>query len=238
MSGKVCSRADSPLRMFAGLRWVIAALALVSSATQAETLHCGAGNVTVHAADARDSKTVCEGASDAVRFLGGIGLDVGSEIQIQVVEQLPGVVGLNAAGCYVRSEHCVYAPESTVYNRQNAGRRGAVSLIPYRSLTAHEMAHAIAENNFAVSRPTVQAHEYIASVTMFSTMPTAARAQLLSELPGDGFDAEEQISATLYLLAPHWFAAQSYRHYNRPENGPAFLRQVLAGHALSEQNGR
>jgi len=238
VSGRVVSRVGSPMHMFWGLRWVVVAVALMSSATHAETLHCRSGNVLVHAANARDAETVCEGAGDAVGFLAGIGLDVAAEIQVQVVEQLPPEAGSNAAGCYVRSERYVYVPAATVYDRQKAGRGGALGLIPYRSLIAHEMAHAIADNNFAVPRPTIQAHEYIASVTMFSTMPVAERASLLDMLPGDGFDAEEQISATLYLLAPHWFAAQSFRHYNRKDNGPAFLRRVLAGHALSEQQGR
>ena len=238
VSGRVGSRAVVPLRLVAGLGWAIVVLALTAGGIQAETLRCRAGNVLVHASDPRDAASVCEGAGDAVEFLAGVGLDVGEEIQIQVVEQLPSVAGSNAAGCYVRSERFVYAPASTAYHRQNAGPGGAISLIPYRSLIAHEMAHAIADNNFAVPNPTVQAHEYIASVTMFSTMPTVERERLLGALPGDGFDAEEQITATLYFLAPHWFAAQSYRHYVSLANGPAWLRKVLAGQALSAQNGR
>src|SRR5690606_11844739 len=43
----------------------------------------------------------------------------------------------------------------------------------YRSLAAHEAAHALASANFTVRPPSIQAHEYIAYVTMFSTMEPA-----------------------------------------------------------------
>jgi hypothetical protein len=36
-----------------------------------------------------DAEGLSQGLSDAIGFLGGIGLDVGSEIQIRVVAQLP-----------------------------------------------------------------------------------------------------------------------------------------------------
>jgi hypothetical protein len=224
-------------RLWVGLRWVLLGLLFVSTVVATETLRCPAGRVLVNAADLRDAEMVCEGASDAVRFLEGVGLDVGIEVVIHIVEQLPEAAGPNAAGCYVHAEGCVYAMSCAIFTRQSAAHGGPVSQIPYRSLITHEVAHAIADHNFTVSRPTIQAHEYIAAVTTFAAMPPLLRTRILGSLPGDGFDAEEQISATLFLLAPHWFGAQAYRHYNLPGNGPAFLRKVLTGDALSEQRG-
>ena len=221
-------------RLWARLRWMLLGLLLVSTAVTAETQRCPAGRVLVNAADLRDAEMVCQGASDAVRFLEGLGLDVGVEVVIHIVEQLPEAAGPNAAGCYVQTGGCVYALPCKVFTRQNAAHGGPVGLLPYRSLITHEVAHAIADHNFTVSRPTIQAHEYIAAVTTFAAMPPALRTRILDALPGDGFDAEEQISATLFLLAPHWFGAQAYRHYNLPGNGPVFLRKVLTGDALSE----
>jgi len=69
-------------------------------------------------------------------------------------------------------------------------------------------------------------------------MPAEARGRALEAFPGNGFDSEQQITTTLYLLAPQWFGAEAYRHYLKPGNGQAFLRKILAGEALGEENVR
>jgi hypothetical protein len=84
----------------------------------------------------------------------------------------------------------------------------------------------------------LKAHEYIAGVTTIATLPEAERARLLRLYPGEGFDRPEQISGTLFLLAPTWFAVEAYRHYRKPGNGPAFLRRVLSGAALGQPDER
>ena len=138
-------------RLREGLRWGLLGLLFVSAVVAAETLRCPAGRVLVNAADLRDAKTVCEGASDAARFLEGVGLDVGAEILIHIVEQLPEAARPNAAGCYVQTEGCVYALACVIFTRQIADHSGPISLLPYRSLITHEVAHAIADHNFTVS---------------------------------------------------------------------------------------
>jgi hypothetical protein len=96
----------------------------------------------------------------------------------------------------------------------------------YKSLIVHEVAHVIASKNFAVAQ-TFIAHEYIAYVTQLSTMPSVLREKILADLPGDGFTATEQINLTLFILSPELFAVQAYRHFQRPENGAAFLQRLL-----------
>jgi hypothetical protein len=187
----------------------------------------------VHAADPADARAACAGAGDALSFLGAAGLDIDVPIEIHVVERLPDGVEPGAAACYVH-------PQRRIYTRAPAGSssRPPAGAFRYPSLVAHEVAHAVAACNFAVARPTLQAHEYIAAVTTIATLPEAERARLLRTYPGQGFDRPEQISATLYLLAPTWFAVEAYRHYRKPGNGPAFLHRVLSGAALSQPDER
>jgi hypothetical protein len=106
----------------------------------------------------------------------------------------------------------------------------------YRSLVAHEVAHLAAAANFTVVRPTIVAHEYLAAVTMPATMPNEGRQRWLAAFPGGGFDFDRQIGLTLYLLSPHHFAAEAYRHFLKPGVGTAFLRRILAGEMLSTED--
>jgi len=220
----------------AGHRWrcLLGAALLGLIAAQAEETRCHADNIVVHAADPEDARGVCEVAHDAVEFLRDAGLDASARIEIQVVERLPAGLEPSAAGCYVHPERRVYILTWAAFGAL-PGR--AVTPLLYRSLIAHEVAHAVAACNFAVPKPATAAQEYIAFVTMFSTMPVDARERALEAFPGDGFDSEQQITTTLYLLAPQWFGAEAYRHYLKPGNGDAFIRKLLAGKALGEGNG-
>lgn len=184
------------------------------------------------ATDRRDAQHACQGAADAISFLDGKGLDTSDEIRIRIVERLPSGVEHDALGCYVHPERRVYV--LTLREFQLRGEFFGVPASPvlYRSLISHEVAHAIASCNFAIPRPTLAAQEYIAFVTMYATMPQAVRDQMLEAFAEDGFDTEHQISGTMYLIAPQWFGAQSYRHYLKLGNGMLFLRKILAGDAL------
>jgi hypothetical protein len=103
----------------------------------------------------------------------------------------------------------------------------------YRSLAAHEVAHALAACNFAVREPTIQAKEYVAYVAMFATMDPVVRARVLRAIPGQGFQSESRINEIAYLFDPMRFGAECYRHYLGAGNGVKFLRAVLTGKALA-----
>ena len=213
------------LCLFGG--WMLTAISV-----DAADLRCSGESVVVHASDPRDAEIVCKGASDAVKFLNSQGLHTCAHLEIHVVETLPDAVPPATAGCYVHAERRVYLLTPARFEQQ-AMHVAPPSCLDYHSLITHEVAHAIAGCNFAVPKPTIQAHEYVAYLTMLSTMPDAARERMLGNFAGDGFDTEQQITATIYLMAPQWFGAQVYRHYLKPGNGEAFLRKVLAGKALS-----
>jgi hypothetical protein len=103
----------------------------------------------------------------------------------------------------------------------------------HRSLVVHEVAHHIAAANFKVAKPTVVAHEYIASITMFATMAPEQRTRILEHVPGYGFDAEQKINLMIRMLDPLYFGAEAYRHFMKPGNGQSFLERVLSGRALA-----
>lgn len=106
-----------------------------------------------------------------------------------------------------------------------------------KSLVTHEVAHAVAESNFSIPRPSMLAQEYFASVTMFATMPLKQREHILKQFPGRGFDTVDQMSTTFYLLNPAMFGAYAYRHFLKVSNGKVFLKRVLSGQILIGEGG-
>jgi hypothetical protein len=167
-------------------------------------------------------------------FLASQGLDAGEAIAIDIVEVLPDTADPSALGCYLDRERRV-----AVLTYAEARRRETWFGIPldrslYRSLVAHEVAHAIGACNFKLAQPSIQAHEYVAYVTMFSTMAPDQREDVLARYPGDGFEDDAQMSSTIYLLDPLRFGVAAYRHFLRSENGRSYLQRVLEGKALVE----
>jgi hypothetical protein len=189
-------------------------------------------NAMLHAARRKDALMACHGARDATAFLASQGLEIRGPMTIDVVSKLPTVASDSAAGCYVENRAVVLTYSE--FSKQGTWFEIRVDRALYRSLVAHEVAHAIAATNFSMPSPTIQAHEYIAYVTMLATMAPAQRERVLSKYPGQGFDDDVQMSATIYLFDPMRFAVQSYRHYLKQTSGRAYLHALLSGDALAE----
>jgi hypothetical protein len=195
--------------------------------------------VTVHSLDTEDAETGCKGAADAVAFLAARGFDTTAPVEVRFVERLPDAfaafAGASVLGCNVKAEQRIYMLTFSECRKMGLAPDLPIDRALHRSLVAHEVAHHIAAANFKVEKPAVAAHEYIAYVTMFATMAPYQRDRILERFPGDGFDTERPFNLTLYMMAPHFFGAQAYRHFMRLEDGRAFLERVLSGSVLLDE---
>jgi hypothetical protein len=193
----------------------------------------------VHSLDTEDAETGCKGAADAVAFLAARGFDTTAPVEVRFVERLPDAfaafAGASVLGCNVKAEQRIYMLTFSECRKMGLAPDLPIDRALHRSLVAHEVAHHIAAANFKVEKPAVAAHEYIAYVTMFATMAPYQRDRILERFPGDGFDTERPFNLTLYLMAPHFFGAQAYRHFMRLEDGRAFLERVLSGSVLLDE---
>jgi hypothetical protein len=176
----------------------------------------------------------CDGARDAIRFLASQGLEATSDVTIEIVPKLPSQVSASAAGCYLESEHRVLMVSYSAFEKCGSWFNISANRQLYRSFVAHEVAHAVAACNFRIPKPSIQAKEYIAFVTMFATMDPELRECVLSQSPGEGYEGDWQMSTTIYLLDPMRFGVQAYRHCRKPENGRDYLHAILAGRALAD----
>lgn len=191
---------------------------------------CGPSTIEVHyTKDEAEAALACAGAADAVEFLDPIGLVLPLRIRIELVTELPPELAPSAAGCYDVAGQRVLVPDFDHFlqNRTWFGVPATATL--YRSVVAHESAHAIAVCHIGDRKLPLAAHEYVAYVTMLATMEQGTRARVLDANPGTGFDHPTQINDLRYVLGPEQFGVESYRHWLKQPDPPGFLRRILAG---------
>ncbi len=195
---------------------------------------CAETRVVVRAADRRDADDACQGARRPIDFFNRLELRADEPIIVEIVSELPDIVSPTAAGAFLKSEGRVLLQTYEKFRTNGTWFEVPVDRRLYQSAATHEIAHALALDNFRTPAPTIEAMEYIAYVTQFATMEESQRRQVLAAIPGDGFTDEVEMSTVIYMLAPMRFAAEAYRHYLKPGNGAVFLRAVLSGVALGD----
>ena len=193
---------------------------------------CPYSAATVVAESAVDKRDACAGAEDAIKFLEKLGLQTSEPPSILVTTKIPPEAGPTAAGCFIEQRRLIYMLPYAQFRKLNTWFGVPIDRRMYRSLATHESAHALAGCNFSVPRPTIQAKEYIAYVAMFSTMDPALRTRALRATPGSGFASEDRITQLLHMFDPMRFGAEAYRHFVKPDVGPAFVKAILQGKAL------
>jgi hypothetical protein len=107
------------------------------------------------------------------------------------------------------------------------GERASEAL--YRSFGVHEIAHAIADENFSMSRVPWLSQEYIAAVAQLATMEPALRSRILARYHLEAFHTTASMSTLYYQLDPSAFAIKSYLHFMALDDQGAFLRGLLSG---------
>jgi hypothetical protein len=203
---------------------------------------CAIEDNPVHSCDPADIKLACEGANDAIDFLTAHGLNTVRRVLIVITPQLPPAGTATASGLYLDSTdgcrgdmaHAVHLLTYSEFKKFKSWFHIPIEASLYRSLAAHEVAHAISDCNFKITGPTIQAKEYMAYVTMFATMAPAVRARILRKSPGRGYEGDWQMGTTIYMADPMRFGVQAYRHFLKPANGRRYLHAILAGTAMLE----
>lgn len=214
---------------------VLQAFLVFARPAHSEAVDCEGHNIAVHARSPRDARLACAGAIDALRFFRSLGLRVKAPVTLRIVGSFPKGVDSSACGYYSYKDRCAYLLSFAELEKRGTPFDLPVDATLYRSMATHEVAHVIAARNFAIPRPPIMAKEYIAYVAMFAAMPEVYRRRLFSKFPVRAFDDEADISTMHYLMNPTQFGVRAYKHFMKPMNGPAFIRRVLAGRALSSE---
>jgi len=214
----------------------LAVTLLPQQAARARALQCPNANVVVYSRNIADAQAACAGAAAAIRFLAEQGLKTGGQIEVHVVDQLP-YAEPSASGVYIAIERRAYVLAFSQLERRQTLFDLPIDRLLYQSVATHEVAHIIADANFTIPRPRIEAQEYIVYVAMLATMPRSYREQVLDKFPEYRFEPETAFNTSTYLMDPLYFGVRAYRHFLKPGNGKAFFRRILAGEALSTGDG-
>jgi hypothetical protein len=193
---------------------------------------CRDQDVVVHSREHEDALIACEGARDAISFLESRGLYAAGTIVIELLSELPAEVYGPAAGCYLESEKRALILVYSEFKKFETWFGVSIDRSLYRSAVSHEVAHAVADFNFTISKPSIKANEYIAYITQFSTMEKGLRDRVLAHFPGKAFEGDWQMSTTIYMLDPMGFGPRAYLHFLKLIDGDEYLHAILNGKEL------
>lgn len=209
--------------------------AVSSTARATGRYECALHHAKVISRIKEDALAACEAADRAFKFLEELGLVIPREITIEIVDNMPAIVDPSALGAYIKDEERILVLHYAVIEKRREWYRIPVDREVYRGVISHEITHAVSSHNFRISEPSILAEEYIAYVTLLSTMAHAQRQHIIRLYPDDatGDDAGLR-DVAVYMIDPVRFGVNAYRHFVRQESGRRFLEAILDGRAMTD----
>jgi len=198
----------------------------------ADSVACPGTDMVVTAVEKVDAELACAGARDAADFLGGLGLRVPQALRVELVDDLPQLYGAEQLGSFDASTGRI---QVLSYARcDQIGHDALLFEQPlgpalYRSLVAHEVAHAVSAVNYSGAGSHVVAQEYIAYATQFTAMSAELRSRILDASAISAFADETEMGLTRYLFSPQAFGIAAYRHFTGHRGGRDFVWRLLRG---------
>jgi len=210
------------------------AAVLTASPSLATTQHCPATtdiSVVIDYSLKSDFLAACTGAARAMTYMLDNGFREPGEIKIRIVDSLEENQVPVAHGHFDPKTSIATVMSRSVYRDsrvQNHVLGQPMDGELYASIFSHEVAHAVAHENFAVEKPPTVAHEYIAYTVQLATLPDDLRSRILTAIPGTGFEHVGEISELYMAFDPDRFAVQVYRHFMRSTNKAEFFAHLLS----------
>ena len=230
---------ESKLKVFlpgSADRPVVAALSDQSVTEQPAVLPssrvCKVADLKIVSKNLEDARDACTAGLEVSAFFRDLGLMKSDPVTLIIVENMPAEQGSNVMGYFTPENMQIRILSFAAFSNRGNWLGRPIDRPIYKSLAAHELAHALGWSNASVGPMSLRAREYVAYVVMFETMEPAYRSAILAETQGTGFTSDEQISEAYYYFAPFQFGVEAYRHYLLPGNGPSFLRAILRGEVL------
>jgi len=210
--------------------FVINAAAPVCAAENGKSA-CPAIVVDIGSGSAKDRTLVCDGVAKARTFFLAHGIEVQRRIRVRLHGTAIGERA-NHIGLYDARSDQVELLTFGQARHQTAkdslfGMQTNEAL--YVSVVVHEIAHAIAHQNFEVRPASLVAQEYIAYVAQLSTMEEPMRSKILHTYDLDAFGSIDEMSSTYYGLNPSGFGIKAFRHYQALPERSRFISGLLSG---------
>lgn len=210
-------------------------LAVDGFVSQATADRCPGTEAEYRGIDADERRRICDAAAAAEAILANCGVKPVRPYVVRIVPEVRNPYGNCIFGRY-RSDLDVaeiVSPAATanLVATIPAGEPMAVyNKLPHadlhRSLVVHEISHAIVQQNLKVP-PCHAIHEYVAAVAQLGSLPEGSRSAYLNHFAGEDIYTTDMFNDIVLAMNPARFAAAAYRHFQRPENGCAFVQRLL-----------
>lgn len=197
------------------------------SATRVE---CPVPGVTLFSERAEDGQLACQAVGTALAFMRDQGFRVDAQFTVDLVDRPLRLHGTEVMGTFNSRSFHIEVPsfsQAQLMAQRRRPFRMSMCQAMWQSFVAHEVAHAVAQANFQVLKPSLEAHEYIAYVVQLETLPEALRQELLEAFDNSAFQHEKQISQIFLQMDPEVFAVKAYRHYVAQTDPRAFFQRLL-----------
>ncbi len=200
-------------------------------AYSAEPVRCTDSNASVFSDSTNDAQLACQSVGKTLDFMKSMGFNIDTRFTIELVDHTLRLHGSEVTGTYDSGHLRIKVPsfsQAQVVSGRHAPFGMTMSYSVWQSFIAHEVAHAVAQENFRVERPGIAAHEYIAYVVQLATLPKETREVLLEGYDNSAFRHERQISRVFLELDPEVFSVKAYRHYLAQPDPSVFFQRLLS----------
>lgn len=223
-----------------GIAAAVAILSCAWAAAATSAASCGLAKVEIEPPDAPEQAVICEAAAVAEASLAHCGVMPKRAYRIRVQSGLT-----NASGCLIFGN---FRPRLGIASIVPIGEcAGIVAALPpddpisalaqiptrvlYRSLAAHELAHAIVLQNLTAT-PSLPVYEYISGVVQIASLPDDVRQRYLSSFDHTGEYTTEMFNDLTLAMDPARFGVAAYFHFHKAWNGCPFLKRLLTEDAV------
>ena len=211
---------------------LLACMAVAPAVTAAESAAgCPAIVIDSSTMSGRDRELVCSGTAGAREFLRAHDIQVRRRIRLRLHDG-PIANGPTHIGLYDADTDRIDLLSFDQARRQTVGDPlFGIPMNPglYESVVAHEVTHAIVEQNLSARPDSRLIQEYAAYVVQLSTMAPDLRQDILRRYRQPGYADLDEMSWVYYQLDPSGFGVKVYRHFRALADPGRFLRDLIEG---------
>ncbi|WP_210394540.1 DUF6639 family protein [Motiliproteus sediminis] len=183
-----------------------------------------------HEVRREDRGALCSGAASALKFLQSLGLTAKRPIKVAVEEHPLATKGHPIYGSYDRTDDIARIMSLSAIRRSLA--RPTIYEQPldeahYLGIIAHEIAHAVVQQNTRLEEISNAAQEYLAHATQMAVLPTIKRQQVIDAAGVGAWEVNDVISEVYMAFAPERFATKCYLHLTGLTDPKPFVQFLL-----------
>lgn len=213
---------------------LVTALSL-ATASEADTLACDNGFVTVEHSAKTLGQTICDASDTALAMFGQCGLELSDPVTISVVD----TVQEDCLAVY----HCgkqfieILAPDVMEHLRNPDSLFAELpNDIFFESVVVHELSHALYDHTPCPFSDCVATSEYLAYNFQIDSLPADSKTQIMAKIDIERRITRDEINAMMLFLAPDRFALKSWVHLGQRPDRCGWVKGIMSGAILFDHD--